>query len=90
MILITAPTGDIGSQVLHGLLQNTDEQLRVIVRDAAKLSTEARERVDVVRMAPVDGSSTEIQHRLGRGQTIAPYVPQAILAYIEEKGLYQS
>jgi uncharacterized protein YbjT (DUF2867 family) len=48
MILITAPTGDIGSQVLAGLIQNTHEDLRVIVRDAAKLSDETRDRVDVV------------------------------------------
>jgi uncharacterized protein YbjT (DUF2867 family) len=48
MILITAPTGDIGSQVLQLLIQNTEEDLRVIVRDAAKLPAEARERVDVV------------------------------------------
>lgn len=48
MILITTPTGDIGSQVLQGLIQSTDEQLRVIVRDAAKIGTEIRARVDVV------------------------------------------
>lgn len=48
-----------------------------------------RERVDLVRMTPVDVSSTELRNRLARGQTIAPYVPQAILAYIEEKGLYK-
>lgn len=48
-----------------------------------------RDRVDLVRMPPVDVSSTEIRNRLARGQTITPYVPQEILAYIEEKGLYQ-
>ena len=47
-----------------------------------------RDRVDLVRMAPVETSSTEIRNRLAQGKTIAPYVPQAILAYIEEKGLY--
>lgn len=48
-----------------------------------------RDRIDLVRMPPIDVSSTEIRRRLERGQTIVPYVPQAILAYIEEKGLYQ-
>ena len=47
-----------------------------------------RDRVDVVRMTPVDVSSTELRQRLARGQTIAQYVPQAILAYIDEKELY--
>ena len=51
MIVITAPTGDIGSQVLSTLLERAPshgEQLRVIVRDPAKLPGAAREAVDVV------------------------------------------
>ena len=51
MILITTPTGDIGSQVLSTLLDSAPshgEQLRVIVRDPAKLPDSVRERVDVV------------------------------------------
>ena len=49
MIVITTPTGDIGSQLLNLLLQDPDgEQLRVIVRDPAKLPAAARERVDIV------------------------------------------
>jgi uncharacterized protein YbjT (DUF2867 family) len=47
MIVITTPTGQIGSQVLENLL-DTGEPLRVIVRDASDLSPEARERVEVV------------------------------------------
>jgi uncharacterized protein YbjT (DUF2867 family) len=47
MIVVTTPTGDIGSQLLT-LLLDRDEELRVIVRDPAKLSDAARERVDVV------------------------------------------
>lgn len=71
-------------------------RLGVIVRpsmtdsDAAmRVAAPYRDRVDVVRMTPVDISSTEIRNRIARGQTIAPYVPMAVLAYIEEKGLYQ-
>lgn len=51
MIVITAPTSDIGRQVLRTLLENTapgGEELRVIARDPAKLSAQVRERVDVV------------------------------------------
>lgn len=49
MIVITTPTGDIGSQVLDTLLRDTNgEDLRVIVRDPARLPASVRERVDVV------------------------------------------
>jgi uncharacterized protein YbjT (DUF2867 family) len=47
MIVITTPTGQIGSQVLENLL-DTGEALRVIVRDASHLSPEVRGRVEVV------------------------------------------
>lgn len=51
MIVITTPTGDIGSQVLATLLgsaSSSGEKLRVIVRDPARLSAPARDLVDVV------------------------------------------
>ncbi|WP_172383287.1 NAD(P)H-binding protein [Streptomyces sp. MNP-20] len=51
MIVITAPTGNIGNQVLHTLLDEAPahgEALRVVVRDPAKLSAPLRARVDVV------------------------------------------
>jgi uncharacterized protein YbjT (DUF2867 family) len=49
MIVITTPTGDIGSQLLGNLLgRDNGEDLRVIVRDPAKLSAAVRDRVDVV------------------------------------------
>lgn len=47
MIVLTTPTGDIGSQVLSALLEK-DENLRVVVRDPAKLPAGVRDRVDVV------------------------------------------
>ena len=46
MIVITTPTGHNGSQVLEQLIK-TDEKLRVIVRDASKLSDEAKEKVEI-------------------------------------------
>lgn len=48
MIIITTPTGNIGSQVLAKLLK-TNEKLRAIVRDPAKLSDEARAKVEIIQ-----------------------------------------
>jgi uncharacterized protein YbjT (DUF2867 family) len=48
MIVITAPTGNIGHQVLDNVLAG-DEQVRVIVRDPAKLAGRVRDRVEVVQ-----------------------------------------
>ena len=47
MIVVTTPTGNIGSLVVKDLL-SAGEAVRVIVRDQAKLSTEIRGRVEVV------------------------------------------
>ena len=51
MIVITAPTGQIGHQVLDNVL-NSDEPIRVIVREPSTTSTLARvcaERRDASR-----------------------------------------
>lgn len=48
MIVITAPTGLIGHQVLDNVL-GSDEPIRVIVRDPSRLPAQARERVEVVQ-----------------------------------------
>ena len=47
MIVVTTPTGKIGSQVLP-LLLAANEAVRVVVRDASKLPAEVRDRVEVV------------------------------------------
>jgi uncharacterized protein YbjT (DUF2867 family) len=47
MIVVTAPTGLIGGQVLTRLLEG-DELVRVIVRDASRLPAAVRARVEVV------------------------------------------
>src|SRR5690242_2284805 len=47
MIVITTPTGQIGSQVLGNLL-DSGEELRVIVRDPAELPAAARKGLDIV------------------------------------------
>ncbi|WP_371484015.1 NAD(P)H-binding protein [Kitasatospora sp. NBC_00315] len=51
MIVITTPTGDIGSQVLGALLDGAPshgQKLRVIVRDPDRLPGPVREQVEVV------------------------------------------
>ncbi|MEY9906086.1 uncharacterized protein YbjT (DUF2867 family) [Catenulispora sp. MAP12-49] len=50
MIVITAPTGNIGRQLLGLLLESApaEETLRVIVRDPARLAEAARGRVEIV------------------------------------------
>ncbi|MFI1097904.1 NAD(P)H-binding protein [Streptomyces sp. NPDC020917] len=47
MIVITAPTGNIGHQVLDRVLAS-DRPVRVVVRDPAKLPAAVRDRVEVV------------------------------------------
>ncbi len=51
MIVITAPTGNIGSHLLTSLLDTAPaagEELRVVVRDPVRLPDQVRERVEVV------------------------------------------
>jgi len=48
MIVITAPTGDIGHQVLKNVLDG-DEPIRVIARDPAAIPLSIRDRIEVVQ-----------------------------------------
>ena len=47
MIVVTTPTGNVGSQVLSELVSG-DEPIRVIARDPGRLTPETRERVELV------------------------------------------
>jgi uncharacterized protein YbjT (DUF2867 family) len=47
MIVVTTPTGNIGRNVLAGLLQS-NETIRVIARDPSRLMPEAADRVEIV------------------------------------------
>jgi uncharacterized protein YbjT (DUF2867 family) len=55
MIVVTTPTGNIGSQVLGDLLSK-NEPIRVIARDPERLALEARKRVEVVAGSHSDGA----------------------------------
>jgi len=48
MIVITAPTGTIGHQVLNNVLA-ADQPVRVIVRDPSRLAADVRDQVEVVK-----------------------------------------
>jgi uncharacterized protein YbjT (DUF2867 family) len=58
MIVITAPTGNIGHQVLSHLLE-AGAPARVIVRDASKLPEPIRNRVEVVEGSHGDAGVVE-------------------------------
>ncbi|MFC3572523.1 NAD(P)H-binding protein [Streptomyces yaanensis] len=60
MIVVTTPTGQIGSKVLDFLLGAGDGvgAIRVIARDPAHLSARVRERVEVVRGSHADPDVT--------------------------------
>ncbi|AJE43604.1 hypothetical protein CP978_29265 [Streptomyces nodosus] len=47
MIVVTTPTGQIGSRLL-GQLLDQDKEIRVIVRDASRLDDSVRERVETI------------------------------------------
>ncbi len=48
MIVVTTPTGQIGSQVVRELL-SADEAVRVIARDAARIASETRTKIEIVQ-----------------------------------------
>ncbi len=72
MIVVTAPTGQIGTRVLKHLL-NGGEPIRVIARDPSKLAEEIRERVDVVQGSHRD--RTVVDEAFGGADTVFWLVP---------------
>ena len=48
MIVVTTPTGNVGSQLLAELLNAETESLRVIVRDPSRLDDAVRDQVQVI------------------------------------------
>ncbi len=58
MIVVTTPTGNIGHHVVQRLL-DANEPVRVIVRDASKLSPAIREHVEVVEGSHGDTAVVE-------------------------------
>src|SRR5882762_4539278 len=48
MIVVTAPTGNIGQKILENIL-DSGQPIRVIARDPSRLSSQTRERVEIVQ-----------------------------------------
>ena len=55
MIVITTPTGEIGSQVLENLLE-TEEAIRVIARNPSALPADAHDRIEIVEGSHADAA----------------------------------
>jgi uncharacterized protein YbjT (DUF2867 family) len=55
MIVITAPTSQIGSKVVESLIE-AGETLRLIVRDASRLSSTVRDRAEIIEGSHGDAS----------------------------------
>lgn len=56
----------------------------------SRLTPEIVERVDVIEMAPVEISSTEIRNMISRGLGVSQWLAPAVLEYIRENHLYGS
>jgi short-subunit dehydrogenase len=54
MIVVTAPTSNIGRQLLANIL-DSGERIRVIARDPSRLPAQTRERVEVI-----EGSHSQV------------------------------
>lgn len=55
----------------------------------ARLPEEYRGKVDIVKMSPMDVSSTEIRDRIADGRGTLNWVPQRVLHYIQANKLYK-
>ncbi len=86
MVVLTAPTGLIGHQVLKNVLASS-EAVRVIVRDPAKLPADVLKRVDVVKGS--HGDASVVNKAFAGADTVfwlAPGDPQAssvMAAYVD-------
>lgn len=72
MIVVTAPTGNIGSQVLANLLES-GEPIRVIARDPSRLPPKVRERVEVVHGS--HGDAAVVNNAFANADTVFWLVP---------------
>ena len=53
-----------------------------------RVPADYKDRVDLVRMPPMDVSSTGIRERLARGQNVSPWLSPEVSRYIQENRLY--
>ncbi|WP_299870203.1 NAD(P)H-binding protein [uncultured Roseobacter sp.] len=85
MILVTTPTGDISARVLEHLL-NAKASVRVVVRDANKLSKSVAEQVEVIEGSHADaaviGRALDGADRVFWLPPGSPVAPDAHAAYV--------
>lgn len=89
MIVITSPTGQIGGRLLDILLNEAPtrgEELRVIVRDPAKLPDAARARVDVVTGS--HGDAAVVDRAFAGADAVFWLVPSAPKAPLSLDAVY--
>jgi nicotinate-nucleotide adenylyltransferase len=55
----------------------------------ARVPEEFRGRVDLVKMTPMDVSSTDLRDRLSRNANVSPHLPGDVLKYINTHQLYR-
>ena len=87
MIVVTTPTGNVGSQLLAKLLDAETEPLRVIVRDPSRLDDAVRERVQVIVGSHDDPAV--LDHALDGAQGLFWLIPPSLRASSAE-GYYLS
>jgi uncharacterized protein YbjT (DUF2867 family) len=81
MIVITAPTSQIGSKLVADLL-STGAPLRLIVRDPSKLSEAVRDQADIIEGSHGDGAI--LDQALGDAEAIFWLVPPDMTKPLEE------
>jgi nicotinate-nucleotide adenylyltransferase len=54
-----------------------------------KIPEHFRDKIDMIRMNPLDVSSTELRDRLARGVNVAPWIATPVFQYIQENKLYR-
>jgi nicotinate-nucleotide adenylyltransferase len=55
----------------------------------ARIPEEYKDKVDLIRMSPMDVSSTDLRDRLKRSRSVAPLIPNDVLKYIHTHQLYK-
>ena len=75
MIAVTAPTGNIGPQVVKHLL-DAGEAVRVVARNPAKIVPEVREKVEAVQGSRVVPPS--FQDNATQNTTFVSHGPRAV------------
>jgi nicotinate-nucleotide adenylyltransferase len=54
-----------------------------------KIPEQFRDKVDLVKMQPLDVSSTDLRERIARGINVTPWMAPAVIKYIQENKLYR-